>query len=264
MTLGNFKDRLQLLDMSKMVLGFIPDLGNLLTEVLIKHLVQNVPGYSKSKAILAIKYYKRTVEKKFWELVFESVQRYADTGVEMYILGNPTPKRVFVRFLYSLGDDPAQHQFAGVKTGDASCIRCTYNQKIHGYFNREERTLRDPHHVKALLEYATSGFNKYLRGRPKNDREKESLDEMKSLGLQIEGNSTFNGVLMGSFGDGRSNHVYRSPPDIMHTWDAGILKNCVKWSLCIVDRLAVVDSDFKFSIALLDNRVASFKVRHHY
>ena len=258
MTMGNYSDALQRKDIGKMSLGFIPDLGPLTSEVLLKHLLENTP-MRKTAAKDEIIRFKRYLEMTFWKVIFEPLRQYELSGVRMYILGHDEPRLVFPRLAYCVGDDPALHVFCGVKTGDRSCLHCEYNPKTDGLFNLERRTLRDADHMKTLYNLVESGMGKKYRGEPLLDVEREAIVKIFKLGLHYESNATFEGVPMGGFSANERNHVYRSPCDLLHTWECGVIKNLVLWTVSIVINISTLDPKYKFSKAILDERVASNK-----
>ena len=254
MTMGNFSDSLQRKDIGKMSLGFIPDLGPINSEVLVKHLIENTP-LKKTAAKDEIIRFKRILEKTFWNVIFHSLRQYEHTGIRMYILGHAEPCLVFPRLAYCVGDDPALHVFCGVKTGDRSCLHCQYNPKTDGLFNLARRILRDPDRMKVLYDLVESGISKKQRREPIIGVERDAMDTISNLGLQLERNATFEGVPMGGFSDHERNHVYRSPCDLLHTWECGVIKNCVLWTVSIVINISTLDPTFKYSKALLDERI---------
>ena len=67
---------------------------------------------------------------KFWEVVLDSINAAASRGVLIKILGYNEPKILFPRIAFYAGDDPAQHEVAGIKCGSSAkhnCINCLYN-----------------------------------------------------------------------------------------------------------------------------------------
>jgi hypothetical protein len=54
------------------------------------------------------------------------------------------------------------------------------------------------------------------------------------------------------------NHIFNSPCDVLHTFAAGLIKNCILWVVCIVINLRKCKG-FEYSQGLLDSRIASFQ-----
>ena len=71
--------------------------------------------------------------------------------------------------------------------------------------------------------------------------------------------SCTHGIPMGFIGPAVSNHIFRTPCDILHTFDCGIIKNVVLWVLGIVNGLPKVSNTHRFSEGRLDARITSMK-----
>jgi hypothetical protein len=158
MTLGNFTDAFQRRDLSKMSIGFIQDIGAMICDLLMKHLVSRA-GYSKSSAETAIKLHKRLLEREFWDMVFAPLAKHATSGVNVYILGKGI-RTVFPVLAYCVGDDPALHRYCGVYEGNAlhSCLYCKYSCKKDGLFVDDgQGIIRDPAEIRDLCATARSG-----------------------------------------------------------------------------------------------------------
>jgi hypothetical protein len=257
MTLGNFTDDLQRRDVSKMSIGFIPDIGLISKELLLKHLVQKT-GHSKTSAIAAIKEHKRLIEREYWDLCFSSIKKYAERGLPMYILGKGLCT-VFPVLAYCVGDDPALHRYCGVYEGNAlhSCIYCKYSVKDDGIYDPNLQRPRQPDVIAETIILARSGELKKAARQRLLQIEINAMEDMKGQGLHNIPNATL-GVPMGFLSPGVRNHVYRSPCDILHTFECGICKNVSLWIISLVLLISKVPR-FKFSSGILDARVASFK-----
>ena len=83
-------------------------------ESLIKHL-KEVKGFSRKKAEENIKYFKKQVYFKFWEIVLDSLKVAASKGMLVKILGHEEPKLLFPRIVFNAVDDPAQHEISSIK-----------------------------------------------------------------------------------------------------------------------------------------------------
>ena len=113
-TMGNFSDELQQRDISKMALGYLPDLKYLNKEELLNHLVKQ--GIGATKAANEIVKFGRHIENEFWRIVLKSLITFENVGVPMYILGKGV-KQVVIRLAFACGDDPALHRFCSIKEG---------------------------------------------------------------------------------------------------------------------------------------------------
>ena len=100
-------------DISKISLGFIPDLSKISKDSLVKHLVSKGQNFSRSSANKAISNFIKFIESEFWNIVLHLVKKYQDLGVNMHILGLGV-QRVFFTLAYSCGDDPALHRFCNI------------------------------------------------------------------------------------------------------------------------------------------------------
>ena len=161
MSIGNFSDELQRLDISKMSIGFIPDLGPTSKEVILNHLGRTVPGFTKTRAMESIKQFGRKVERDFWDLAYSSTKKYENTGIPMHILGKGV-RTVFPRLAYSVGDDPALHRYACMGEGNCirSCIHCMYSVKRHGLYVPGQQPLRNPQQLALLVADGKAAMRK--------------------------------------------------------------------------------------------------------
>jgi hypothetical protein len=257
MTLGNFSDDLQRRDISKMSIGFIPDISFISKELILKHLLEKT-GYSKTAAKEAIKTHKRLIEREYWDLCFSSIKKYAETGVHMYILGKGLCN-VFPVLAYCVGDDPALHRYCGVYEGNAlhSCIYCNYSVKDDGIYNPNQQRPRQPDMIRQACSLARSGELKKAARQRLLQIEINAMEVLKARGLHNIPNATW-GVPMGYVAPGVLNHVFRSPCDILHTFECGICKNVCLWTISLVLLISKVPR-YKFSAGMLDGRIACFK-----
>jgi len=86
MTLEWYSKELFKQDISTMVIGYIDKFSDISDQVLIKHL-QETKGFSKTKCEENIKYFKKQIFFKFWEVVLDSINAAASRGVLIKILG---------------------------------------------------------------------------------------------------------------------------------------------------------------------------------
>ena len=257
MTLGNFTDAFQRRDLSKMSIGFLQEVGTVSKQLLIKHLVHRT-GHAKSTAIKAIREHGRYLEREFWDMCFESLKHYAETGVQMYILGKGI-RTVYPVLAYCVGDDPALHRYTGVYECNATytCILCNYSVAKDGIYRPELQVRRDPAVVQEATILAIAGYRKKNTRTPLLQVERDAMKLLDATSLHYIPNATF-GVPMGHFAVGQPNHIFRCPNDILHTFMCGLCKNVVMWIITIV--IAVSRSrEFEFCQGIFDSRIASFK-----
>ena len=257
MSLGNFTDAFMRNDLSKMSVGFIPDLGDVSFDLLLKHLVSK-SKLAKTNAEKAIKSHKLFIEREYWAMLFDPLKRVEHTGVKMYILGRGLCT-IFPRLAFFVGDDPAIHRYCGVYEGNAnhSCIHCKYSVKNDGLFDPDKQEPRDPSITNPLCELAISGSRKKANGCPILLVEKEAMEVLKSQGLHYLPNATV-GVPMGFTLPNIPNNVHNSPCDILHTFGCGICKTTCLWTLSIVMQISK-QKEFKFNMSILDRRISSNK-----
>ena len=91
-------------DFSKMIIGYIDKLSDISDQILIKHLIE-VKGFSKTKCLENISYFKKRIFCKFWEAVIDSINAAATRGMLVKIS----------RIAFHAGDDPAQHEISSNK-----------------------------------------------------------------------------------------------------------------------------------------------------
>ena len=78
-TLGFYDDKLRKKDVSRNVLGYLDKLSDISDEALITHF-KEVKSFSRTKAIENIKYFKKQVFFKFWEMVLDSIKLHQIVG----------------------------------------------------------------------------------------------------------------------------------------------------------------------------------------
>ena len=260
-TFGNLSDELLRKDISKMSMGFIPDLSTVSKNSLIEHLVTNCDNrYSKSKAKKIIAQFFRDVHRKFWEMALDNLRKYEDCGVDMYILGLGI-KRVFFRLAYIAGDDPALHKFCGLYEGNAthSCIHCLYSLKKHGLFRQG---MDIPKCNGAEINYNTriaeSAVLKSFNNIRLQPNERDALKYLKQNSIHNSLNVTAN-IPMGNCDANHMNSIFFTPADLLHTFDAGLFKCIDLWIITIIINISKLGGKYTFSPGLLDSRLISFR-----
>ncbi len=259
MTLGWYSEELFKQDISKMVIGYIDKLSDISDQVLIKHL-QEVKKICRTRCEENVKFFKRQIFYKFWEVTLDSINAAANRGISVKILGHEESKILFPRIVFHAGDHPAQHEVAGIKCGcnvKHNCILCMYQSKECGPYNPEVDNLRDLSVVPQIQE-AQETFVKYLSG------ERYTADEMNSLkDLQERGyHPIYNPFFKAHFGN--DNHIYKSPTDVMHLFACGLIKSVLLWTLTIIceirSHLAADNRTYPYSnnTGLFDKRLRDF------
>ena len=258
MTLGWYSEELFKQDISKMVIGYIDKLSDISDEILIKHL-HEVKRFSRSKCEENIKYFKKQVFFKFWEVTLHSIKTAATRGILVKNIGHEEPKILFPRIAFHAGDDPAQHEVAAIKCGSNvrhNCIRCMYNSKECGQYNPEVDNFRDMTIIQQIQD-GEKTFLKYLKGERYTSEESNSLKDLQVKGYHPICNPFFNAPF------GYDNHIYKSPTDIMHLFACGLIKSVLQWTLIIICEIrshSAVDNSNPFSnnTGLFDKRLREF------
>ena len=249
-------------DISKVSIGFIPDLSSISKDSLVKHLVNKGYKFTRSSANRAITNFMKYVENEFWCIVLESVKKFQDIGVNMHILGLGV-RRVFFTIAYSCGDDPALHRFCNVFEGNAkrSCIRCQHSSS-DGIYNMYNVLLRDNSEILHHNNIAISATLKKYNGIKLNVNGRLSIKWTKTNCLHVMEHCT-NNLPMGCFGFNAidANNIYSTSCDILHTFECGLFKNVLLWTMSIIVSVAKLNKTGKylFATGLLDMRLASFK-----
>lgn len=251
-----------------MSLGFISGLDGISEDMLLKHLITKGINFNKSRALQSIKTFKHRIERDYWELVFQSLKKYSNSGVKMYILGKSKLCTVYIRFAFAIGDDPALHRFCGVYEGNAtrSCLRCLYSARQDGLYDERKCMLRQYRELETYTAVAEDYYNRKIKGEKLSTSENIILKKLHRQCIHPM-KLGCNGVPMGYLGVNHENNIYNScPSDILHGFLAGIIRNVILWTMTIihnVDRLGSARNSRMSKYAnvrgALDDRVASFK-----
>jgi len=122
MTLGWYSEELFKQDISKMVIGFIDKLSDISDQVLIKHLQEVNKGLSRTRCEDNIKFFKRQIFFKFWEVTLNSINAAANRGIFVKILGHEEPQILFPRIVFHAGDLPLNVAVMSNITAFNACI----------------------------------------------------------------------------------------------------------------------------------------------
>ena len=142
-----------------------------------------------------------------------------------------------------------------------SCLRCLHCQKEDGLYDCNHVQLRDVEATKLLCIEGSAALRKKESGCPLLQAEINTLKALDHQSVHPVLNATFN-VPMGFTDEHNSNHLYNTPPDLLHTFMCGLMKNVLLWVVAIILRLGVGrngDLNFKNSRSLLDSRMGYFK-----
>ena len=153
-------------------------------------------------------------------------------GVELYVLGQPVPRMKFKTYVSVIvGDGVALQKMAGIKGGNCffSCIKCLFNHRTETLMIEEPLVLRDMEDSMIIVENAD------LLRRTSNGQycieAKAALKDCAALSL-LPLYNTFFKIPMGV-----GNNLYKNcPVDVMHTYQGGLVKMCIRFILMLVFR----------------------------
>ena len=256
-TYGIFSDALQQKDISKTSLGYINDLSDQSKELLCRHLCTHGP-YSKTNAEKAVAAFGRKIERDFWLLLFEVIIKYQHTGVRMHVLGQGI-RTVIIHLAFFVGDDPAIHRYCGLYEGNAlrTCVRCLYSLRRNGLFIPDDVDLRSHTEMVALTTQGEVAQLRKEQALRLSAEQKITMDRLKELGVHPLPQCCDN-VPMGLNTPETSNTVLNTPPDTLHTWCCGIMRNVLLWTVSIIMNMSKFRG-YEQNRGLFDSRVASFR-----
>ena len=94
---------------SKFCIGYIPDLGELISfDSVIKHLME-VCDFNITRAKQAIKEFTLHIEQEYWREFLEPIKHGFKHGYKIHILGHGV-KTIYPVIPFAAGDDPALHR----------------------------------------------------------------------------------------------------------------------------------------------------------
>jgi hypothetical protein len=253
---GIYSDALLQRDVSKVSLGYINDLSDHSKDLLVKHLCTH-GNYSKSGAMESIRAFGRKIERDYWLLLFETLIKYEDTGVRMNVLGRGECKVKLV-LAFMVGDDPAIHRYCCLYEGNAmrTCVRCLYKRKRDGVYIPHNVVLRDHNINEDRARVAEQAEMLKSSGIALNILQRHVLNIFKLQCTHSLLNPTAS-VPMGYTKPLTPNHIYNSPPDLLHTWCCGIMKNVLLWTVSVI-MLVSKSRGYELNRGLFDSRVAAF------
>ena len=107
----------------------------------------------------------------FWSKVLDKINSAANSGILVRILGIKELQAIYPRIAFHAGDDPAQHEVAGIKCGSNvkhGCIRCMYNFRVGSQYKIKIHNFRDSSIVPNIRECGEI-FEKCLQQGEKSD-----------------------------------------------------------------------------------------------
>jgi hypothetical protein len=207
-TIGNFARSHLNKDISKFSLGVIPELQHE-TEI-ERHLMETLK-WSRSKVGKEIQYFKKEIDRKFWETCLGSIYSHADSGLKIYFKGAIV--NIFIRIPFIIGDDPAQHQMTGVFEGNCfhSCIQCLMPTR-EGITLENFQTLYPARNYQQIKNSCVTAEKEIAQRRYgiKNETNEAAITQLKAISLHPIRNA-FHYLPMG-----HRNNLYFTPADLLH------------------------------------------------
>ena len=253
-TLGNFTDNLIEQDISKCVIGYLPNLRDYKASI-HQHLKR---FYKSESAVLEqFRYFDLLVEREVWKEILKCINKFWDDGVELHVLGYGS-KLFFPCVAFFVGDEPQQRRQAGIQEGNCtySCIYCMYSSK-DGLYDERRHLPRNFEDNRRLCADGDRILAKKSVGNIISRAEEKILDNLKSRNVQPYTNPLFNAPL------GYNSNVYvATPPDTLHLFCAGLMKSLTKTILSITHKVSQLNNNFRNNKALLDYRINNFPFVH--
>ena len=263
-TIGNFSDSLLKCNLSKINLGFLPQLSSFINIAELKMDLNLRVGYSITKASEEIDYFQKEIEREYWKHIFHSITTCWERGIQLYILGHGI-QRIYTCCPYPIGDDPAQRQLATIKQN--ACISCTFMSYKKEKYNDKVHSLRDFISTQNLCVLGEKGMNK-LRVNNRKKLTKKNLTNEKLTTEEIKAIEKLDLIsvhpiinIMNHVPMGVNNHIYIGVLDILHCVIGGHIKSGLTWIQRIINQITRSnDTQFKISNTLYDTRVSKFPI----
>ena len=260
-TIGNFSDELINQDISKCVIGYLPDTLES-KEAIFTHLRELYPNTSSTELEKQIRQFDLLIEREFWKEIVKGLRRSYESGVKLYVLGQGI-KLFYPCIAFFASDEPQQRRTSGMQTGNCtySCIYCTYSYK-DGIYNPSLHKLRDYQLIKRRSCLAELATYKLSTHQNLSRDEKLVLDEFREQNIQPFINPFFYAPM------GINNNILlATPPDTLHCFCAGLMKSLVKTVISIIFTLSSKDdgknkASFKSSKGVFDRRISTFGYVH--
>jgi len=168
----------------------------------------------------------------------------------VYFIGQPEKKIFYPCVALHLGDGPAQKEVCGIMKGNCNygCTLCEHNTLSNELYGPTTRN-RNFETIKRLCK--ESGNLMFKQNRVLLPQEKVAKEQLQQKSVYPYYNSFFDAP-MGI----KSNIFTCTPPDILHTICAGIMKNLLLWVLCIISKFSENDK-FAENKSLVDSRLGS-------
>ena len=252
-TTGNFSDDLIDQDISKCVIGYLPNLKDYKASVW-NHLKRIYR--SESAVMEQIQLFDRLVERECWNEIIKCVSKRWESGVKLMVLGQGV-KLFFPCIAFFVGDEPQQRRQSGLQEGNCihSCIYCTYCYKdgVYKYIHRR-RNYDDIKHRCNQAEISISKLNHNVQLTP---HELANMKYLREQNIHPYSNPLYNAPM------GYNNNVFTcTPPDTLHLFCAGLMKSLTKTVVSIVHGVTTKNKSFVNSKGLFDSRISNFESVH--
>jgi len=223
----NFSDELANKVFAKFSCGNMPQLKDVLLETALKSHLMNVVRLNATGAEREIRAFNLSVTNEFWRFCLSSIESGYESGVLLRIIGDPNVYTFFPCICFSIGDDPGQKEVVGCYNAphvNMPCTKCTYSPKFGVLYDPAVHPLRNAEESKRLCIEASE-----LLKRGTTSATNPILVSVKNLSLHALPN-VFHDLPMGA-----DNSIFNSPPDLLHTYPAGMMKSITIWTMTIID-----------------------------
>ena len=250
-TTGNFSDELIDKDISKCVIGYLPNLLN--TKAALRDHLYKI--FSKTEAELEIRRFDLLVEREYWKEIVKGLRKHWETGIQMHVLGKGI-KTFFPCVAFFVGDDPQQHRQAGLECGNCihGCIYCTYSYK-DGLYNDKIHLPRDANDIIKRCCEAERSLYEHASGRVLSRSEESNLKYLKAQNIH----PFVNPMSFAPMGDSNNNIFRATPPDLLHNFCAGLMKSLVKSIISIIYAVSKISDLYKDAGYIFDRRIINFE-----
>ena len=167
-------------------------------------------------------------------------------------IGESEKQLFFPCIALHLGDGPAQKEVCGIYKGNCNfgCTICEHNTLSNELYKSSQTRDRDFDSIKMLCKVADDAIHK--RNRELQPNEKNAQEKLQLKSIYPYYNSFFDAPM------GINSNIFTcTPPDILHTICAGIMKNLLLWILGIICKFSSDNKKYSNSASKVDSRFAS-------
>lgn len=226
----NFSDELSNKTFAKFSCGNMPTLEDFVVLTTLRSHLMTVCQMSGAAADAEIKYFSLSIINQFWKLCLSPIIEGYSEGIELRIIGDPSTYIFYPCVAFSVGDEPGQKEMLGCYNApqvNMPCTKCTYSPKTGVLYDPSLHPLRNAAESKKLCSDAVK-----LLATGKIPKTHETFKALQNLSLHAY-NNVLHDVPMGI-----NNHLFNAPPDLLHTYCAGMMKSIMIWTMTILDSIS--------------------------